>query len=353
LEEIIINRDIKLSNIKGTLILLVVFGHMIEVYKTDYYDTLLFIYSFHMPLFVFISGYLAKRAKISKIFNLLLIYLIFQTLYYGFISVMSMTFDLTVDYVVPYFHLWYIISMIFWYILALLINKLKLNFIKKLILVILSVIISYLSRFYTEEIVSYVKIIYPKFYSYSFTYQRALTFAPYFLLGFFIKREKLTEIYSSLKMNKIIFLISSVIVLGIFQVLNAENLEAIFKGSKGTEVLVNANINIYLEVLLSYIISIWFGYLFINIINNKRNILTMWGDHSLAIFLFHPFVVITLGMMKNKIQFGLLINFILLFLIAVATTAFLGSKWFTHLSCVICNPYKMIKKIAIKLAKKQ
>ncbi|MFP3877521.1 acyltransferase family protein, partial [Bacillus paralicheniformis] len=62
-----IEKDLKISNIKGLLIFLVVFGHLIELYKGNYYQIFVLIYAFHMPLFIFISGFLAKRATVSKI----------------------------------------------------------------------------------------------------------------------------------------------------------------------------------------------------------------------------------------------------------------------------------------------
>lgn len=56
------NRDLSIDYIKGILIFLVVWGHLIEFSLVDhsaiYYDTLRkAVYSFHMPLFVFISGW--------------------------------------------------------------------------------------------------------------------------------------------------------------------------------------------------------------------------------------------------------------------------------------------------------
>ena len=52
-----------LDNLKGLLIILVILGHAIQFTIPEYRDNLAFrlIYSFHMPLFFFISGYLANR----------------------------------------------------------------------------------------------------------------------------------------------------------------------------------------------------------------------------------------------------------------------------------------------------
>lgn len=57
-------RIYKFDNIKLLTILLVVVGHVIEPYvgKSDMFKSLfIFIYSFHMPLFIFISGLFQKR----------------------------------------------------------------------------------------------------------------------------------------------------------------------------------------------------------------------------------------------------------------------------------------------------
>ena len=72
------------DNLKGILIILVVLGHFLYIY----YDTGLSkyivntIYMFHMPAFVFASGYFAKsdstRSK-SSVCKLAVAYVIFNT----------------------------------------------------------------------------------------------------------------------------------------------------------------------------------------------------------------------------------------------------------------------------------
>src|SRR5699024_10109746 len=98
------SKDLRMSNLKGILIFLVVFGHFIEIYKKEYYELFVFIYAFHMPVFIFISGYFAKRMRKSKIINLILLYLIFQT----FLNVILFLTDDTpfqFTYGEPHFHL--------------------------------------------------------------------------------------------------------------------------------------------------------------------------------------------------------------------------------------------------------
>lgn len=53
------NRNQLFDILKGITIFMVIYGHMIVLYDIDYMqsEALLFIYMFHMPLFIFISGY--------------------------------------------------------------------------------------------------------------------------------------------------------------------------------------------------------------------------------------------------------------------------------------------------------
>lgn len=86
------SRIYKFDNIKFLVILLVVVGHTIEnfVDKSDMFKSLfIFIYSFHMPLFIFISGLFQKRfddnnkLKINKIAYFLTLGFALKTIMYG------------------------------------------------------------------------------------------------------------------------------------------------------------------------------------------------------------------------------------------------------------------------------
>lgn len=70
------------DNLKFILILLVVIGHFVSPYtgKSSFFKELFaFIYSFHMPLFIFIAGYFHKNEKIiEKIYFFILLRLILR-----------------------------------------------------------------------------------------------------------------------------------------------------------------------------------------------------------------------------------------------------------------------------------
>ena len=76
-------RDLRIDSIKGLLILLVVFGHCYTTLQehSNYMFINNIIYIFHMPLFIFISGYFTNlqketKTQIRSIFNIFLVYVI-------------------------------------------------------------------------------------------------------------------------------------------------------------------------------------------------------------------------------------------------------------------------------------
>ena len=74
------NRIALWDNLKFILITLVVGGHFADTlidYSKIYSSIFLFIYAFHMPLFIFISGYFHSEKNITKKNNILYITRIF------------------------------------------------------------------------------------------------------------------------------------------------------------------------------------------------------------------------------------------------------------------------------------
>ena len=122
-------RNYLLDNLKVVLIFFVVFGHVIEYYIKD--NSILrivyvFIYIFHMPLFIFISGYFSKnfyRMKRKAIRNLLIPYITFNMIWYTavYIGTKENMFSL----LLPGWTLWYLLSLFFWRIFLKYIVKFK------------------------------------------------------------------------------------------------------------------------------------------------------------------------------------------------------------------------------------
>lgn len=340
-------KDIKISNVKGLMIILVVFGHLVEIYKDNYHTLYAFIYAFHMPLFIFISGYLAKRMRLSKIVNLILLYLIFQTFFNWVLHLTGDYPNLQFTYGEPHFHLWYIVSLGVWYGIAWLINRSHLGLAGKWSTFIIICFISFISRWYTDDIVDWVNQYYDNFTSYTLSYQRTLTFMPFFFVGFFLNKAGMNEMYNSLKNMKAIIAICVVTILFSFLYIQLSyGAGSIFLGSYGLEEIAKDDDGflIYaIRIAFHYLIAFWIIYLIFNILNHTENILTKWGDHSLPIFLFHPVVVFILRQTHFMEAWDPFVQIAFFVLVTLGLSYILGSNVFVKITKYVCNPYSAIR----------
>lgn len=112
------SRNYFLDNYKALLIILVVTGHFIEpCYSNNLFLTTLkwVIFSFHMPAFIFISGYFSKKTiSFEKLIQKLVIpYLVYEMLYY-LLYVFVIHKDTGLYLNRPKFSLWYLMALFFW-----------------------------------------------------------------------------------------------------------------------------------------------------------------------------------------------------------------------------------------------
>src|SRR5699024_12843882 len=106
-------------------------------------------YAFHMPVFIFISGYFAKRMRKSKIINLILLYLIFQT-FFNVILFLTDDTPFQFTYGEPHFHFWYLVRLGVCYSIVYVISKLNLNAMYKWFVFIVFCIIGFMSWWYHD-----------------------------------------------------------------------------------------------------------------------------------------------------------------------------------------------------------
>lgn len=123
MSETIRQRSCYWDNIKGLLILLTVFAHVLFGLQEFYgsIDSIVdYIYMFHMPAFVFVSGYFGKSEhsrSFEGIFRLIFLYFIFNSIMgfvYGFTSVLK-----------PVHSLWFLAALVVWRLTAHHIAKLR------------------------------------------------------------------------------------------------------------------------------------------------------------------------------------------------------------------------------------
>ena len=160
-------RNYNFDLIKGVLIILVIVGHMIPGTQRGTFPRYL-IYSFHMPLFIGVSGFLlnfeafrtsSAISLIKKYWKrLILPWIIAVNAYYFIWAMRGMSISLKgyiKAYLHPYYHLWYVLGFLAYlaitWILVKALNKLltRSTIAFWFIILIFSLICSLFSKFIT------------------------------------------------------------------------------------------------------------------------------------------------------------------------------------------------------------
>lgn len=198
------NREPIIDNAKFVLIFLVVFGHVIQPFKSELASIELlyhWIYLFHMPAFIFLSGFFAKGlgnkgylSKLSK--KLLLPYLIFHLFYTCYYLVLGVEgWELTI--LKPRWSLWFLLSLFCWHLMLIIFKK-----IPPVFSVIIAVEIGL--------IVGYVNGI-----GHTLSLSRTFVFFPFFLLGYWVTKKQLLLVKTK-QMKIICGIIMTLVAIGIY-----------------------------------------------------------------------------------------------------------------------------------------
>ncbi len=172
-------RDYRMDNIKCILIFSVVFGHMLELYMgNDPADRLLYlvIYSFHMPLFAFVTGIFARYDPARIRNHMIYPYLVFQTLYLIFAN-RVLEKDADMQYTTPYWLLWYLLAIIVWNLVLPLVQGEGASIGKKAVML-------------AAAMAAGILIGFDKKTGYYLSFSRVVEFFPYFLMGVYYRQMK-------------------------------------------------------------------------------------------------------------------------------------------------------------------
>ena len=103
-------RDYSVANVRFILIFSVVFAHLLEVCAPFKGSWLIykFIYTFHMPAFIFLFGYNAKYSPKKIVYRWCLPYAIFQCAYISFAKFI-LNANTNFQFTTPYWLLWYML----------------------------------------------------------------------------------------------------------------------------------------------------------------------------------------------------------------------------------------------------
>lgn len=270
-------RSAYFDNGKFLLIFFVVLGHLLTTYKDQQSINALYnvIYTFHMPAFMLISGHFAKGIfdkdylqKLAK--KLVLPYAIFQIMYTIVYYYLYQRDTFVIDLFNPEWSLWFLLSLFSMYLLLPLFTKMK----KGLSLTI-AVALSLLAG-YVGFVGEYLSL------------SRTLFFFPYFLLGFYLKKEHISLFSARKNIVPALLIIAGTFLF--FYLSPAFDYQWLF-GSAPYAAMKSDLSLAFLQRLFVYLAGILMLYSFFALIPKKNYWFTVIGKYTLYVYLLHGFVV--------------------------------------------------------------
>lgn len=289
------NRNYLLDNLKVVLIFFVVFGHVIEYYIKDnsiLRTIYIYIYFFHMPLFIFISGYLSKnfyRMKRKAVRNLLIPYIIFNMIWYTAVYIGTKRVMFSV--ISPGWTLWYLLSLFFW--------RISLKYLVRFRYVL---ILSFLVGALVGVIPSVGSVL---------SISRTIVFLPFFLLGYYTKEEHLIKVSN---FNKLLSVLGIIVFLffAIYIVkMDLFDYKFLYYSYSFKELGVSL-INGVIFRLILYVSSIVFSMCVIALVPKKVQPYTNLGKATMNIYIFHIYLVMLVYFFIPKWNIGLVQNTLIL-----------------------------------------
>lgn len=312
------HRDIKLDNIKGIMIFLVVFAHGIDRLIPNYLDygaskiTHFLIYSFHMPVFVFVSGYLTKintsfKDELRNIVSFIIPYFLLNSIIQiskGFFNPFE-----------PEFAYWYLLSLTTW--------RLCLKLFPRSNSVFVFAIIFAISIGFFDQIGTFMSI------------SRSVCFFPYFFAGFLCRHNGLNlseKKHSATAVIAFLVSLSAVILLCYYGVS-----EYTFYLNKSYKImdqsfLFGASLRLFAYAIGFSGVLFWFS-----VISSRQTFISRWGAYSITIYLIHPIVLRLIALFSS-------INY---------PTSIIVSLLLSALLCLICGNkyvYTLYKDVTSKTA---
>lgn len=300
-------RDNYWDSLKFVLIFLVVYGHVTPRYlEGSQFNMAIFnfIYMFHMPLFIFVSGRFShirdRKRYLKGIFKLFETYVVFQIIRTTFQVLLGGELGIDCLYT-PQWTLWYLVALIYWRLMIYYMPERWLNHRK--VLIVVSVFISLLAGF--------IPLGHP------FAVQRTLTFLPFFLLGYYSMDVDIRNYINKIP-TLCAFSILIVVLAFFFMVFGDKSLSFVHHGvfPYWTGDLVHT-IHHFVARIIYIPIAILLSIMVMRLVPTNDTF-AKWGRKTMFIFIYHTFAInILIELTKRNI---IPQNEILLFVYAVIIT---------------------------------
>ncbi len=285
------------DNLKGIAILLVVLGHFVE--QATHGDAshilqtvLTYIYLFHMPLFLFVSGlfaglawYKKRNAPVDKFLLYLVLYILFMLALSVVESILSGTVEIMNFFVVGSAP-WFMLVLALFMIMVPIIGSMK-----PVVFLPISIFVAAASGIYLDNATT-------------LSLSRAFVYLPYFALGFYLQPSNIIRFVDFFR-NKIgvclVKVLCAVLLCALFLLLYSFPNEALIyfkKISSGLNLLTvvsdSWNVPLWLVCLLrvvEYGVVVIIMATIILLLPKDLSIFTKLGERSFQIYIAHMFVI--------------------------------------------------------------
>ncbi len=264
------------DNIKGLLMFLVVFAHVLFPFQdvSATVNTLVdVIYLFHMPAFVFVSGYFGKSERsrsFEGIVGLVFLYFIFNSLmgfYYGFTSLLK-----------PMYSFWYLVALVVWRLTA-----------------------HRIAEFRATRLILLVAAVFAGFYpsiDNTFAVARIIGFYPFYMAGYHLGNEESDEFIGKGYAKRLMIglgVLAALVYLG--------GMACSFFRYQDSELQMDgyaSPMSAFGRIALFILASLAIYALRCVSVEREIPFLTKWGRNSLCIFILHrPFAISLSDLMKG------------------------------------------------------
>ena len=280
------------DNIKFFLIFLVVLGHIADIYANVSLATgviRFYIYTFHMPLFLFVSGLFSKKnIKLKRwrnIFSYLVLYLFIKVL--DFFAKWAATgrnpgFSLFKAASVP----WYAFCLFAFSVIIILIDKVKPAYV-----LAFSVILACVAG-YDNNIGDFLCL------------SRIIVFFPFFYAGYIIEPAKLNDFLKDKRIvgASVAVLISAAVVIACLYG-NIKDIKFLFTGRNPYRVFIKNAPYAFVFRLICYAVSALMGFAFMAVIPDKigKGKIAKIGARSVQIYSLHfAFKLLWFGLVNDR-----------------------------------------------------
>lgn len=266
-------RNHRLDRAKGILIFTVVLGHLLaraapwdsDVLRAPMY----FIYSFHMPAFIFLAGITAKSNRLpERILTFLVLLATVLPLMWGWLWIFDLSPDF--EFLTPFWYSWFLLAMAWWMLT-----------------------VPFIERFPRAALVTSVLTgtfgaLLPAFDN-ELSAVRTLVFWPFFVIGKLYGQQLLDWAGRLTVWRRIGLTVAAVAVTGYFYLIRLDN-DWFYGNHKFVHFDVSlpegVGIRLVLDVgaaLMTLALLSWVG--------NRESLLATVGRHSLSVYVLHGFVV--------------------------------------------------------------